>query len=651
MLWLCYNQLNLLFITILRRLSFMKYLYVLLLCIFCIVANAQKHVYPFAKQDSVIDDYFGTTVSDPYRWLETDSISTAKWVEAQQKLSDNLLLKAENKYDLTTKLKYYGYQDFPVLYKSGSYYFEFITPRYGLPTKVYIRKKPKQYGILALDLQDYKSNKRDRVSLGGYQVSNDDKYLAYGLSHNGSDWREIRFRHLFPFRDEKDILKDVKFSNIKWYKDGVFYIRYPVPETDRLKAKSLNPRIYYHKLGTSQQEDVLVYENKDCAECYLGFNVISKEKYLIVYDSRANSVGSNKVLYADLYKSFSLDTLIQETQDAEYWVIGEHGDNFFVQTNMGAPTFRVLSFKKGEKNTATEIIPQYKDVLEGVYPIGDKLLAVYTNNLDYTITLMDAQGNVLNNIQFPPGSSIDYVENEWSDSIVRFSYNSFLHPTIVYEYNINSFKLSLVDKTLIAYNDNLLETQKVQYTSKDGTVIPMVLAYKKNVKKNGDIPVILYGYGGYGTIMTPFFSGTFIAHMMAGGIVALPAIRGGGEMGEEWHKAGMKGNKQSVFDDFIAAAEFLVKDGYTNPQKLAIMGGSNGGLLVAAVINQRPDICKVAIAENGVYDMLRYQNYTIGHAWQKEYGISTDKDDFINLYKYSPIHNIKKGKLSCSFNF
>ena len=605
--------------------------------------HAQQLSYPIFPQTDAADDYFGIKVADPYRTFEQSASPTVQeWVEQQQDISSSLLLKYENKHQMAPMLKMYSYYNMPEIVKAGRYYVEFfLNAGTDQGASMYIKKKDGQVPALAVDPRDYKKAKDDNVSVAGYAISADDENLAFMLSYNGSDWKEVHFKHVYPFKDRDDVLKWVKFSNLKWYNNGVFYLRYPMPK-EGMGTKNISPGIYYHKLGTPQAQDTLIYENQDCEECLLNFDIVDSGRVLIVYDNKAKAADYNKVLWADLKSGFDLNTLIVSSKDASFKVLDLRNNKFYVETDLDAPNGKILSFEKQETNVAAEVVAQFKDVQTHACFAGNKIIAVYINDLDYSLAVFDTTGKLITTLNFPEGGSLGYIENDWSANAIRFEYHSYLHPSYIYEYDLNEYKLKITGKTVILYNPDGLEVKKAHYTSKDGTVVPIMLAYKKGIKKNGKIPTLLYGYGGYGTVMTPFFSKKFLTHMMAGGMIAVPCIRGGGEYGSDWHKQGMREKKQNVFDDFIAAAEYLVKEGYTNNDRIALIGGSNGGLLVAAVINQRPDICKVAVAQNGVYDMLRYQHFTIGHAWQKEYGVSSNKDEFGYLYKYSPIHNVVK---------
>ena len=599
--------------------------------------------YPIARADSTKDNYFGQTVYDPYRWLETDTLTeTKEWVSEENEYSADYFKKFRNKYFLEDQLHLNAQYSFGTIRRSGIYYFDFIRETTEDNACLYIKKEIDDIGKKIVDPNRYKAGKSDKVAINEFKVSDDNKYLAFSLSYNGSDWHEIHVMSLYPFHDQDDEITGVKFSNISWYKDGFFYTRYPV-NGNALLDKTINPAIWYHKIGTTQDLDQLIFEDQKFSESAISFKKISDkhESYLIINHFNADN---NMVLAINLQGNFlhwKMDTIIASRQKAAYDIIGIYNNKFLAHTTLYAGHGRLLLFEKNQKNKATDFIPEYVEVLQKASIVGDKIVCLYLKDIDYQCVTFDSTGTPLHKITFPEGSSVEGFAGNLSSPTTIFYQYSFLYPPIVYEYNVNTDETSLVKKTKITYDVKLFEIEKTYYFSKDGTRIPMLLAHKKGLKRDGKTPTILYGYGGYGMVSTPFYDKGFISFIQNGGIVAIPCLRGGGEYGEEWHKGGNMLNKENVFDDFIGAAEFLSRENYTTSQMLTIMGGSNGGLLVAAVLNRRPDICKVAIAINGVYDMLRYQEYTIGYMSENEFGSSKDASQFSNLYHYSPLHNIK----------
>ena len=617
----------------------------ILLLIACFNAGAQTDAlnYPAARMDSTTDTYFGTVVHDPYRWLEKDTLAASKeWLNDEAMYSESYLKKVRNRYSLQDQMKVNSYYTFGTIRKSGIYYFDLIRATTDSKPCLFIKREIDDEGRKIVDPDNYKNGRKEIVGIKRFKVSDDNKFLAFSLSYNGSDWQEIHVTSLYPFHEQDDEIKGVKFNDVEWYRNGFFYLRYPM-NGNIFQDKTIHPSIWYHTLGTPQENDRLVYEDAKFSDPFIFFDKVTdvKNSYLVIKHSNPDI---NKVLAISLDSNFALwktDTIIISRQKADYDVIGLYNDKFLVKTTLNSPNGRLVLFDKDKKNTAAEFVPEHIDVLHKASIIGDKIVCIYLKDVDYESVTFNKSGEVMNMLTYPPGSSVEGFDGNSGSPITTFYQYSFLHPPIVYQFNTITLERSLVKKTQITYDISDFETEKVYYYSKDSTKIPMILAHKKGIKKNAKNPTLLYGYGGYGIVTTPFYDRGFISFMQNGGIVAIPCLRGGGEYGEKWHEGGDLLNKENVFDDFIAAAEFLCKENYTTNKMLALMGGSNGGLLVAAVLNKRPDICKVAVAINGIYDMLRYQEFTIGSAWEREFGSSKDFLQFSNLYHYSPLHNIK----------
>ena len=607
------------------------------------MAQIDSSEYPVARMDSVKDTYFGTVVRDPYRWLEDDSTTeTKEWIDAETSLSRKYLSKVRKKYNPEKQLMLNDYADYIGITKSGRYYFDFYSDGRDGSHSLYIKDNMVETGQLIVDAYKYKTDSKDKTRFTTISVSEDNKFLAFGINHNGSDWQEIYVTSCTrPFRYTNDKITGVKFSNIAWYKNGFFYMRYP-EKANPLKDKNDNASIWYHKLGTDQDEDSKIYSDPGHPDRDIDFSTTPKLNYLVIYNHyRIDDNIGNLVMTVELndLSKLKVDTLINSRQAITYYLIGVYKNKFLAYTTQNAPNGQLILIDKNKANDAAIFIPQFKDILNHVSIIGNKIVCVYLRDIDYVLVTFDSSGIAQKEIDFPHGTSIRDIERK-NDSIAVVYQYSFINPPVAYRYNVNSGDFALLEQTKIAYDYKDFNVEKVYFNSKDGTRVPMVIAYKKGMKKDGKNPTLLYGYGGYGFVYTPFYNNGFMSFMQNGGIVAVPCLRGGGEYGQKWHNQGSMLNKQNVFDDFIGAADYLVREGYTNREKLVIMGGSNGGLLVAAVLNQRPDICKAAIAVVGVYDMLRYQKYTIGHAWENEYGSGNDSTQFQNLYKYSPIHNI-----------
>jgi prolyl oligopeptidase len=625
----------------------MRYLLPLAISILLFPADAISQppgiIYPFAQKQQTSDDYFGTLVADPYRWLENDtSAQTEEWVRQQNDLSKKYLAKLLNKYPFENQLHFNSVINFGSTHKMGAYFVSFMMDETQKTSSLYLKKSIIESPDLAIDPADYKKESSDIVKITGYSISMNNKYIAFGLSYNGSDWNEIRVKSIYPFKKLADRLKWVKFSSIEWKGDGFFYCTYDsVNQSDVLTAITRNPKIYYHQLGTPQNQDRLIFKDTTNANAGLQFSVMDKERYLVI-NHRLSYKGKsyNKVSFIDL-KTDSQAVTDLILSNNYYNVIGVYNGKFLVSSHYPALNGSLSLVSPDEPDQLEAFIPEHIEILKQTTIVGDKIICLYMNDIDYIAVTYDKDGKAVNKIVYPIGSSVEGFEGTPDDPRTIFFYHSFLYPPIAYMYDVNTLAVKLIQRTMVRYDLSDFEVRKVYYYSKDGQRIPMIIAGKKGYKLTGDNPTILYGYGGYGISLTPFFDEGFINHLQNGGLLALPSLRGGGEYGEKWHEQGMLTNKQNVFDDFIAAAEYLKNEHYTSKRKLAIMGGSNGGLLIGAVLNQRPDLCQVAVAEMGVFDMLRYQKYTIGYAWTGEFGTSEDSTQFKYLYKYSPLHNVR----------
>ena len=528
--------------------------------------------YPTAQLDTITDLYFGKKVADPYRWLENDTLNaTKKWLEEEQHLTQKYLDKIVARYDPERQLKLNSYKDFGTLNKTGKYYFDFRGSSDGTPPVLFIKKSIDGNMEQVIDAEDYKNNRTDKAEIKEFNVSEDNKYIAFAIAHNGSDWREIYVRTLYPFRNCNDYLEGIKFSPIEWSGNGFFYMRYP-QAANRLKDKNENGAIWYHHLGEDQKQDKLVFQNMEYPDADISFEKLKKGNCLIIYnkDKADGKVKANRVFAVALENNatFSItDTIISVRQPSSFDVIDVYNDKFLVSTRLDAPNGRFLLFDKHKKNKSSVFIPEYHENLHSASVIGNKVVCTYLTDVDYISITFDSLGTAVSKISFPPGCSVSGFVSEDDDSTTIFFHHSFLYPPITYQYNVNDFSVKLVQKTKVAYDAADFEIKKVYYPSKDGTIIPMLVASKKGLNKNGKNPTILYGYGGYGVTMTPFFDPGFIGFMQNGGIMALACLRGGGEYGAEWHKKGSRMNKQNVFDDFIGAAEYLVNENYTVSEK------------------------------------------------------------------------------------
>ena len=524
----------------------------------------------------------------------------------------------------------------------GKFYVDFMIDETQKTASLYLKKNISASSDLAIDPADYKNKSSDIVRITDYSISNNNKYIAFGLSYNGSDWNEIRVKSVYPFKNLADHLQWVKFSSIEWQGDGFFYCTYDsVSQANLLTAINRHQKIFYHQLGTAQNEDRLIFSDTTSATSSVQFSVMGQERYLVInHDFSYAGKSYHKVSFIDSQKDGHAITDLILSRNY-YNVIGVYNGKFLVSSVFPAPNGALYLVAPDSPDQLEEFIPEHKEILKQTTIVGDKIICLYLNDIDNIAVTYDKDGKAVNKIVYPVGSSVEGFEGTPDDSETLFYYHSFLYPPIAYMYDVNTLTAKLVQRTEVLYNFSDFEVRKVYYFSKDGQQIPMIIAGKKGFKLTGDNPTILYGYGGYGISMTPFFNKGFINHLQNGGLLAIPCLRGGGEYGEKWHEQGMLSNKQNVFDDFIAAAEYLKNEHYTSKERLAIMGGSNGGLLIGAVLNQRPDLCQVAVSKMGVFDMLRYQKYTIGYAWEGEYGTSDDSTQFKYIYKYSPLHNVR----------
>ncbi len=602
-----------------------------------------KIKYPESKKCDTIDNYFGIEVADPYRWLEDDfSEETANWVKAQNQTTDDYLAQIPYREQMKNHLK--EILNFPkesAPSKKGDRYFFFRND--GLQNQSTLYYKNNLDGEPVELLDPNKLSEDGTVALSTLSISEDGNYLGYAISRNGSDWQEIFVKNIETGEDLTDHLMWVKFSSIAWYKDGFFYSRFPEP-TNELSGVNENGKLYYHKIGNDQSEDVLVYEDSENPNLSFDAEVIN-EKYLVIGGSVSTS--GNSLYYKDLTKEDSEFVTLVDNFDNDFWVIDEIDGSFYVMTNYFAPEWKLIKIYLDNPCPAKwiDILPNSEaGVLTGVSHIGNRLIANYTKDAHSLIRIFDLEGHFLGNLDNNMIGSISGFGGDRNDTETFYTVTSYTTPSIIYSYDIANNKSTVYKKSEIKFDSDKYITEQKFFTSKDGTQVPIFITHKKDIALDGTNPTLLYGYGGFNVSLTPSFSATRLAWLEQGGVYAVANIRGGGEYGKTWHESGTIMKKQNVFDDFIAAAEYLIAEGYTSNEKLAIQGGSNGGLLVGAVVNQRPDLFAVAIPQVGVMDMLRYHKFTIGRYWAVDYGTSEDsKEMFEYLYKYSPLHSIKNG--------
>ena len=608
---------------------------------------AKRLVYPAARMENVVEDYHGVKVADPYRWLEDpDSPETRAWVEAENKVTFGYLEAIPARSALKERLtKLWNYEKFGAPSKQGGRYF--FSRNSGLQNQsvLYTSETLEADPSVLLDPNTLSAD--GTVALSGTSVSDDGNLIAYGIASAGSDWNEWRVREVATGKDRDDHLKWIKFSGASWTKDGkgFFYGRFPEPEPGvSLKAPNYFQKLYYHKLGTSQTEDVLVYERPDRKEWQFGADVTEDGTYLVITVSKGTD-DKYRILYKDLTRPEAKPVELIDNFDAEYSFIEHEGPVFWFKTNKDAPRGKVIAIdiRDPAPDKWVEVIPEAPETLRGVSLVNDTFIASYLKDAHTQVKLHDLKGQFVREVEFPGLGTASGFGGKRKDKETFYAFTTFTAPTTIYRYDMTAGASTIFKRPNVDFNPDDYETKQVFYASKDGIKVPMFLSHKKGLKLDGLNPTYLYGYGGFNIALTPAFSPANIVWMERGGVFAQPSLRGGGEYGESWHQAGTKLKKQNVFDDFIAAAEWLIQHKVTSTPKLAIGGGSNGGLLVGACITQRPDLFGAALPAVGVMDMLRFHKFTIGWAWIDDYGSSDDAEQFKALHAYSPIHNVKPG--------
>ena len=610
----------------------------------CGGAGQQGLAYPETAKVDTVDVYFGTKVPDPYRWLENDtSAATAAWVEAENKVTESYLSKIPFRKALLerlTRVADYERIGAPSVHH-GKYYF---SKNDGLQNQnvIYVQDSPESEPRVFLDPN--KLSDDGTVALTGLSFSNNGKYTAYTISRSGSDWTEIYVLDTETGRLLDDHIVWAKFTGAAWQGDGFYYSAYDVPQEGKEYSNvNENHKVYYHKMGTPQSQDRLVFEDKAHSRRFVSVSVDEDETMMFLYESGEGR--GNTLSVKDLRKPGASFVPMATDMDYQYSPMEVLDGKIYLYTNYGAPKGRVMAATPDKPGVDQweEVVPEGDAVLSGAQIIGGKLLLTYDKDAANRAYVYTPEGRLLHEIDLPSLGSVGFSGNKDSKECF-FTFTSFTIPGAVYSYDMEANTYRVYRAPKVDFDTDGFVTEQVFYTSKDGTRIPMFLTYKKGLEKNGDNPVYLYGYGGFNISLNPSFSSMRIPFLESGGIYAQANLRGGGEYGEEWHLAGTKMHKQNVFDDFIAAAEYLIAEKYTSKDKLAIVGGSNGGLLVGACMTQRPDLFRVAVPQVGVMDMLRYHKFTIGWNWASDYGTSEDsKEMFEYLKGYSPLHNLKPG--------
>lgn len=603
-----------------------------------------KFTYPPTRKDLQIDNYHGQEISDPYRWLEVDTAPEVEnWVDAQNDITFRYLEKIPYREKIRERLtELLDYERLSSPFRAGDYYFFYKNDGLQNQPVIYFQKGLDGDPEVFLDPNTLSEDGTIAISILGF--SQDDRYLAYAQSEAGSDWQQIRVMEIAGRKALPDVLKWVKFSGAAWHEEGFFYSRYPEPgEGGKLSETNIFHTVYYHRLGTDQSEDELIFRDDQHPHHNHYCTVSEDGAYLLLYASPGTDG------YATYFKDLKNDgpiSLLFPGYSNKSSVIDHRDGKFFVVTDLGAPKYRLLEVPVKENVPSedwNEIIPESDDLLEGVQTGGGYLFAKYLKNATTRIYRLNYDGSNRREIQLPGPGNAGGFSGKKEEKILFYTFTSFIYPTTIFKYDLESGTSAPFFQAKLEFNPQDYEEKQVFYTSKDGTEVSMFIVYKKELKKNGKNPCYLYGYGGFNISLSPGFSASRIVLLENGGVLAIPNLRGGGEYGEQWHQEGMLDKKQNVFDDFIAAAEYLIRQGYTHPDYLAIAGGSNGGLLVGASMTQRPDLFAVAFPAVGVLDMLRFHLFTIGRAWTPEYGSSDDPEQFAYLLAYSPLHNLQDG--------
>ncbi len=612
----------------------------------CNNSESQKHIekltYPTTKKVDTVTDYFGTKLNDPYRWLEDDmSSETEVWVGEQNKVTFDYLAKIPYREELKQRLeKLWNYEKIGSPFKEGEY--TYFYKNNGLQNQ-YVLYRFKDEGEPEIFLDPNTFSEDGTTSLDGLSFSKDGNTVAYSISEGGSDWRKIIIMDALTKEIKEDTIIDVKFSGMAWDKnEGIYYSSYEKPKGSELSAKTDHHRLFYHKLGSSQKDDQIIF-GENVKRRYVNGSVTEDGKYLVI--SASISTSGNELYIKDLSNPNSQIITVVDNFDIDTSVLDNMGETLLLVTNLNAPNKRIVKVNASNPTSENwvDVIPETENVLSPSKASG-YIFANYMVDAVSKVKQFDYSGKLIRDIQLPGIGTVSGFGDKKEAKILYYSFSNYINPGSIYSFIPSTGISELYKKPAIDFNSDAYESEQVFYTSKDGTKIPMIISYKKGIELNGKNPTILYGYGGFNISLTPGFSISNAVWMEQGGIYAVPNLRGGGEYGKKWHLAGTKMQKQNVFDDFIAAAEFLIENNYTSSEYLAIRGGSNGGLLVGATMTQRPDLMKVALPAVGVMDMLRYHTFTAGAGWAYDYGTSEDsKEMFEYLKGYSPVHNIKEG--------
>lgn len=601
--------------------------------------------YPETAKGEVVDDYFGTQVEDPYRWLEDDlSAETKAWVDAQNEVTEHYLAQIPYRSQIQARLeKLWNYEKFSAPFQEGEYIYFYKND--GLQNQSVLYRQKGEDGEVEVFLDPNTFSADGTTSLAGIAFSKDGSMIAYQLSEGGSDWRKVVVIQASDKSLIGDTLNDVKFSGLAWRgNEGFYYSSYDKPsEGSALSAMTDQHKLYFHKLNTPQAEDELIFGGSAQPRRYIGGYLTEDEHYLVI--SAANATSGNELYIQDLSQPGSPIQAVVGNMEKEHYVLANEGENLFIYTNLDAPNGKVVTTPAATPAPSNwqDLIPETEQVLSPATG-GGKLFAHYLKDATSLVQQYDMQGQLERTIELPGVGSASGFGAKLDDTSLYYSFTSYVYPPTIFKYDIGSGTSELYKASGVDFDPAQFESKQVFYTSKDGTKVPMIITHKKGLVLDGSNPTLLYGYGGFNISLTPSFSTSNIVLLEQGGVYAVANLRGGGEYGEQWHLAGTKQQKQNVFDDFIAAAEYLISENYTSSEKLGIAGGSNGGLLVGAAMTQRPELFKVAFPAVGVLDMLRYHKFTAGAGWAYDYGTSEDDPDmFAYLHRYSPYHALQPG--------
>jgi prolyl oligopeptidase len=602
--------------------------------------------YPHSKAEDFIQEIHGQPVPDPYRWMEDlDSEDIREWIEAQNKLTFDYLEKSPLRQKIQERMtELWNYEKMSSPYKRGGRYFYFFNDGLQNQDVLYWMENLDDAPKVLIDPNTLSDD--GTVALSGAAVSNDGRYLAYGVSDAGSDWQTWQVRRVDDGVDLEDSIEWVKFSGASWDQDnqGFFYSRYDAPEGDALKQANYFHKLYYHKMGTPQSEDELIYERPDQKEWGFDGQVTEDGRYLVIY-AWHGTASENAVFYLDLSDPSAEVAALLPDFDAEYVLVGNDETTFYFKTDHNAPQNRIIlvDIEFPDPGSWRELVAEDADKLEYVDYIGGRFICTYLHHAAHQVRIFKTDGTPDGELSLPGLGMVLGFSGRADDPETFYKFSNFTTPGTVYHFDLDTRKSWVFKAPDLSFDPQNYVTRQVFYKSKDGTRVPLFISHRKDIEINGDTPTYLYGYGGFNISLPPAFSVPNLVWMEMGGIYAQAHLRGGGEYGRDWHEAGMKHNKQNVFDDFISAAEYLIEEGYTRTEKLAIGGRSNGGLLIGACLTQRPDLFGVCLPNVGVMDMLRFHKFTIGWAWVSDYGSPDDPQDFETIRAYSPYHNIQPG--------